>query len=290
MKQSLRAATALAAFVRRSATAPARILWRDHLRVGLGAQWIGLAGYRRGWKPALAYREVIPLDGPAGEVPWQHAVDALAEALEAVGRSRPTVTVVLSNQFVRYAVLPWSAALKSHAEWLAFARHRYLAVHGPVAEGWTIRVAPALRERPRIASAVDSALIAALKEKINACASLVSVQPYLMVAYNRAQAAIAQQTCWLAIEEPDRLTLALVDRGMWRAIRIRRKEHDWHTTLPLLLDRESALIGLDEPCTEVAVCTYLPFDEKTQGAYRLRDLTFAPGRTGADGQLAMALE
>jgi hypothetical protein len=289
MKQSLRAATALAAFVRRGAAVPHRLLRRDRLRVALGPQSIGLAGYRHGLKSELVYREVVSVETGA-DASWQAAVKALPDALASFGKRRPAVTVVLSNHFVRYAILPWSAALNSEAEWLAYARHRFHAIHGAIADAWTIRIAPAWRQRPRIAGAIDGALLPALKEAVNVRGALVSVQPYLMTAYNRAQGALRQQTSWLVIEDPDRLTLALVDRGTWRALRTRRKESEWRIALPRMLDRESALLGLDAPCTEVAVCSYTPFEEETHGAYRLRRLGVSSDDTALHNPLAMALE
>lgn len=271
--------------------APRRILWRDHLRIGLGSRWLGIAGYRRGLRPALDYKEVITFEqGEVESPPWQAAVDALRVALAGMDLRRPAVTVVLSNHFARYAVLPWNAALRSEVEWLALARHRFSSVHGTAAEQWQIRIAPSGRERPRVACAIDAVLLEALKNAVNGHGSLISAQPYLMAAYNRLQPVIGQSSCWLVIEEPGRLTLALIHDGTWRAIRSRRKDEAWRMTLPRLLDRESALIGLDIPCTEVAVCTHVPFDEEMHGAYRLRDLTFPPGAAAADRELAMALE
>ena len=267
------------------------ILWRDHVRVGLGSKWLGIAGYRKGLRSRLAYKDIVAFaPGSEDSAPWQAAVDALPQALAGIGRSLPAVTVVLSNHFVRYALLPWNAALRSESEWLGLARHRFVSVHGPAAEQWQIRVAHTGRERPRIASAIDTDLLHALKDRVKGHASLVSVQPYLMAAYNRLQPAIGESSCWLVIEEPGRLTLALIERGAWRTLRSRHKDEAWRATLPRLLDRESALVGVEEPCTEVVVCTHVPFDEEMHGVYRLRDLTFPAGADAGDHELAMVLE
>jgi hypothetical protein len=61
-------------------------------------------------------------------------------------------------------------------------------------------------------------------------------------------------------------------------------------TLPRLLDREGALLGLQAPCAEVAVCTYAPFDDEMQGSYRLRDVTLPRHGPERDRRLAMVLE
>jgi len=265
------------------------VLWRDHLRIGLGSKWLALAGYRRGLRPALAHKEIIAVDSADGPVSWQATVAALPAALALIGRRRVDVTVVLSNHFVRYALLPWNAALKTDAEWLALARHRFSSVHGPAAEEWIIRISETGRGRPRIASAIDRALLTALEEQLCGPASLVSVQPYLMAAFNRVRPLIGEASCWLVVEEPGRLTLALIRSGVWRAIRIRRKDDLWRMALPEILQRENALLTLEEPCTQVVVCTHVPVDNGMHGAYEVRDLTLAPGAAASERELAMAI-
>ncbi|MBI4205209.1 MAG: hypothetical protein HY527_09300 [Betaproteobacteria bacterium] len=267
-----------------------RVLWRDHLRIGLGSKWLALAGYRRGLRPTPSAKEIVVVDSADASGPWQAAVDALPAALALWDRPRLDVTVVLSNHFVRYALLPWNATLKSEAEWLALARHRFSSVHGPLAEEWVVRVAETGgRESPRIASAIDQALLAAIEEGIaGAGASLVSVQPYLMAAFNRMRPMIGNASSWLVIEEPGRLTLALIQGGVWRAIRSRRRDDPRHLTLPEVLERESALLALEEPCTRVVIHTHLTVDTPMHGAYELYDVT--PDAAAGDRELAMALE
>lgn len=267
-----------------------RPLWRDHLRIGLGPASIAFAQYRRGLRAALAETAVIALPSPSGCTPWQAAVDALHEALPRLLRGRPNVTVVLSNHFVRYALLPWSAALKNDADWRALARHRFSSVHGAAAETWIIRLAGTHRQGPRIASAMDRALLLALEEKIGAHGSLVSVQPCLAAVYNRLQPIMGHESCWLVIEEPGRLTLSLFDRGAWHALRTRRRDESSRSTLQDILDRESALLALKEPCTRVALCSHAPRDDDMRGPYEIRDLTFSGNSAVRERELALALE
>jgi hypothetical protein len=275
-----------------SAQRPAlRLLWRDHLRIGMGPKWLAVAGYRRGLRPVLAHKEIIAVDHADNSAPlWQAAVDALPAALAVTGRRGVDVTVVLSNHFVRYALLPWNTELKTETEWLALAYHRFSSIHGAAAEDWVIRIAKTAREGPRIASAIDRALLTALEERISRPASLVSVQPYLMTAFNRMQSMTGNTSCWLVVEEPGRLTLALIQHGVWKAIRSRRKDELCRMTLHEFIERESALLALDEPCTQVVVLTHVPIDTEVRGAYELRDLTLAPGAAGGNRELAMALE
>lgn len=266
------------------------LLSRDRLRIGLASNYLAVVGSRRGVWRRRAPKKIIPVKPAPGAAPWQAAVDALPSALALAKRSRPEVTVVLSSHFVRYALLPWNAALKSESEWLALARHRFVSVHGAAAEGWTLRLSETTRRGPLIACAADSALIEGVGARIaGAGARLVSVQPYLMAAFNQIRRLIGAGSCWLVIEEPALLALALIRRGTWQAIRSRRKDDGWRQRLPEILDRESALLGLDEPCTRVVVYAHVPFESGSNGAYELRDETLAPGAAPGDRAFAIAL-
>jgi hypothetical protein len=263
-------------------------LSRERLRIGLGSSWLTVAGYRRSLRSKPIRREVIPVEPTPATAPWQAAVDALPAALARAGKAE--VTVVLSNHFVRYALLPWTAHIRARDEWLALARHRLTAAHGALVDDWSIRVSETAARGPRIASAVDKALLGAVTQKVAASgAILVSVQPYLMAAFNRIRHLIGGESCWLVVEEPGRLTLSLIERGIWSAIRTRRKDEGWRDALPEILERESALLALAEPCTQAVIHTHVPFESSTLGALRLRDVTLAAGATPADRQLAMAL-
>jgi hypothetical protein len=263
-------------------------LLRERLRIGLGSNWLTVAGYRRSLRSKPIRREVIPVEPSSAAASWQAAVDALPAALARAGKAE--VTVVLSNHFVRYALLPWTPHVKARDEWMALARHRLAAAHGATVDDWSIRISETASRGPRIASAVDKALLAAITQRVGASrAVLVSVQPYLMAAFNRIRHLIGGESCWLVVEEPGRLTLALIECGLWSAIRTRRKDDGWRDALPEILERESAMLALTEPCAQAVIHTHVPFETSTLGKLRLRDVTLAAGATPADRQLAMAL-
>jgi hypothetical protein len=165
-----------------------------------------------------------PLAATGGDEPWQGALGAL-KALRF--ERRCDVTVLLSNHFVRYALVPWSAALSGAAEEEAYVRHHFAKIHGERARSWALRASDAPHGAPRLASAVDRSLIDALK----ACfprggpARLVSVQPALMAVFNRARGAIPKSGAWLALAEPERACVALHAGGAWRAVH--NAKGDW---------------------------------------------------------------
>jgi hypothetical protein len=228
-------------------------LKRKHLRIGLGAKRVMVSGAK-------------PVELPAGE-DWRGALAALPEILKPHhGRE---ASVVLADQFVRYALLPHNDAVKSAEQWLALARHRFGALHGAVSAEWDVKVTQTAPLGARLACAVDRELIEALVGQfVAAGVQLISVQPFLVAGFNRIRQRVGNGSCWIVVEEPGRLTLALIRRGAWVAIRSRRNDGRWSELLPEILEREGAFLGLDRPCTRVIVCAQGEFDARMHEAWR----------------------
>lgn len=168
------------------------------------------------------------------------AGEPLAELRERAAGRR--LTVVLSNHYVRYAVLPSSKALRSGADWHAYARHVLEATYGTAVGGWEIRVSE------RVAAAVDAALL----EELRAIPTLRSVQPYLMAAFNARRGRLRAKSAWFVVQEPGRLTLALLQEESWKAIRTRQAGPGWAGSLADLLEREAAAAEAPE-CTQAVL-------------------------------------
>jgi hypothetical protein len=155
---------------------------------------------------------------------------------------RATVTVVLSNHFVRYALVPWSEALASEAEEAAYVRHHFLRIHGERAKSWTFRATPAPSGAPRLCSAIDTNFLEELKRCFaDSKAKLVSVQPYLMAAFNCWRGAVPAAGAWLALVEPERACIGLHAKGRWQSVHNARGE--WLA----LLERERHRIAGEVP-------------------------------------------
>jgi len=235
-------------------------LRKKHLRIGLGARRVMVSGSKA-------------IELPAAADDWRPAVDALPEILKA-HKSREA-SVVLADQFVRYALLPWSDAVKSHEQWQALARHRFSALHGAAAAAWDVKVTETAPLGARLACAVDRELIEHLAGIfVSSGVHLVSVQPFLVAAFNRIRQTVGNGSCWIVVEEPGRLTLALIQRGAWLAIRSRRSDDRWRVVLPEILERESAFLGLDQACTRVIVCAQGEFDTEMHEAWRAQALSY----------------
>jgi hypothetical protein len=192
-------------------------LFSDRLLIGLAPAALTVLRLRGLTKEKAVEKASLPCDPAFGNEPWQGAIAAL-KALPIEGRAR--VTVVLANQFVRYAIVPWSDALRTEQERQAYLRHYFAKIHGERAKGWTLRASPGAGNEPRLASAVDSSLIAELKEAFQKRpgARLGSIQPQLMADFNAARGAVPAAGAWLVLAEPDRACVALHAGGRWRSV------------------------------------------------------------------------
>ena len=234
-------------------------LKKKPLRIGLGARRIMVSGGKA-------------LELESGD-DWRGALDALPELLKA--HKGVEASVVLADQFARYALLPHNDAVKTPAQWLSLARHRFSALHGAVAAEWEVKVTQTAPLGARLACAVDRELIERLASVfVASTVKLVSVQPFLVAAFNRIRRTVGNGSCWIVVEEPGRLTLALIQRGAWIAIRSRRSDERWRVVLPEILERESAFLGLDQPCTRVIVCAQGEFDPQMHEAWRAQSLSY----------------
>ena len=181
-----------------------------------------------GFAPAeLTVRgERIACDPAYGAAPWDGALAQLGR-LE-LGNAR--VTIELSSHFVRYALVPWSDALATPAEEEVYVRHHFAKIHGERAKSWSVRASDAAPGAPRLASAVDAALVDALKKNFEGKkAKLVSIQPALMARYNAARGAVPADGAWLVLAEADRACIALHGTRGWRAVQNARGE--WRAAL-----------------------------------------------------------
>jgi hypothetical protein len=171
--------------------------------------------------------------------PWRGAVAALM----AMPLARCRLTIELSNHFVRYALVPWSEQLTTPAEEETYVRHHFARVHGDKALAWAVRASAAPTAAPRLASAVDAALIeeikAALKGKPRV--RLVSIRPLLMGAFNAWRGAVPRAGAWVVLAETGRACVALHGAAGWRSVQNARDA--WRA----LLDRERMRLEGDVP-------------------------------------------
>lgn len=193
----------------------------------------------RGWVGSHAQSEAVCMRGVADK-PWEPALFALAGLLETATGSR--ARVVLSNSLVRYAVLPWNRALTGEEEERIFLDHRFRQLYGEARAGWHIRCERAPAGRARLASAIDTGLVAGLGTLLRSCGvTHYSAVPALADTLHRYRNRLDQSSAWLVSHDGDSLCLARWHDWQWMAARSLRADGDWLHILPAVLAREECL-------------------------------------------------
>ncbi len=247
---------------------------REELRVVLGPEQVQLVRIGRAFTPrGLAHRvldkRTLPCaDAPEGGAQWGGAVATLAAQLPGLAKNTASATVVLSNPFMRYAMIPWNGALLDEEEETAYARHFFRQLYGSAAESWELRLNPDRAGLPQLASAVDRGLTDAVRAAFDGAGiRLRSIQPSLMVAWNSCRNRLQKSSAWFVLFEMGSLCLALLQQGRLGRVRTLRAGDDWCESLPWLLQREAYLGDGDAATDEVLLwapeleCAALPARE-----------------------------
>ncbi|HMC13340.1 MAG TPA: hypothetical protein VKG67_03250 [Gallionellaceae bacterium] len=151
-------------------------------------------------------------------------------------------TVILSNHFVRFLVLPWNEVTLTDAEQLAVAQHRFDEVYGADSANWEFRLSEGPVGTPSMASAVPQDLLNQLKAIFKmSTMRLKSVQPYLMSAFNSCRRELGSEHGWFVLAERESFCIGLVQGGQWSSIRLRHVAADWFEEALLVLEREALL-------------------------------------------------
>ena len=231
-------------------------LWRERVHIQLYPQQVEMLRFAPGWKRATPERRTLTCAGTQERNPtsWAPAVEALRELLAHPNLHRADATLILSNHFVRYLLIPWSASLVTGEEQLAFARMRFVQVYGEAAQSWMLRLSGGAAGSAQVAAAVERPLIDSLTTLLaNSPLALRSIQPQLMALVNAARKAIGHDA-WLAVAEPGRVLLGLLRGGRWLSLRSRPLNGET-VALAELLEQERLMLGLEPGSEKICLRT-----------------------------------
>lgn len=187
-----------------------RLPWRDAAVGWVAPSQVGLALRRRGWRSAPAQQHQAPLTAMAD------AVTALGRLAADTQAGQAATRIVVSNRFVRTALLPQGQVLRGAAERQLAAREVLRSTHGDAVDLWTVAV-DAQGTTSTLAAALDSDWLAALRAT---GLRAVSVRPLLALAAAQAWPHLAGRDAWLLVTEADGAMLARIDaQGAWLSLR-----------------------------------------------------------------------
>lgn len=214
-------------------------LWRDRVCISLSPGRAGLLRFGRGWKPKLVRSDVVSDDAGHDDATGSIATKLLGSLLADGERRGADASVVLSNHFVRYAVLPWSDEVVSNQDWEALAQHHFRIIYGDAALEWVTTVHWQGPGRPVLACASPKLLIDAIRGTLRAAnLRLGSLSPYFVAAFNFCRPQLPQGAFWFGVVEPGRFSFGGFEQGSWVNIASRRLGIDGELRLAETLEQE----------------------------------------------------
>ncbi len=206
-------------------------LWRDEIGVYLAPHKLALTRLGRGIRPQqLAQAGWV--NEVAGDSNWTAALGALDTLLGKPEWRQAAVRVVLADHWVRYAMVPYAAALSGEAERMTHARHVLTGIYGDVVSQWTITLNDARPGMAQVACALPAALIEELQLILTRHQlALKSLQPQLISAYNHWRTRLPDGGAWFVSIEQGTLAAARLIPGGWDRVHGVRIGADWAVEL-----------------------------------------------------------
>lgn len=195
---------------------------------------------RAGWRRPPQVVAQVECATPTGK----SALAALTELLARPEVGRGELTIVLSNHFVQYVLLPWRAEVSRPSELAAYAGILFDETYGNDAGGREILIGAERAGSARIAAGIDTTLLQGLRNAVAGSAlKLASIQPYLSAAFDRVRRTVGSRDFMFVLAEPARSCVLVATGGRWRSLRntaTGAKPHE----LAHLIEREAQLAGL----------------------------------------------
>ncbi len=193
-------------------------LWRDKYCIALSPHRLEVVRRRRGLRPVVDYNFAETFKPSAGESIWKASVAALTRFVASTQTSAD-VTVVLSNHFVRYLLVPWSDQISSPEEYRNFAAAAFEEIYGTRAAEWEVCVSDERTGSPRLATAVDKDLLSSIRQAAQGTPlRLSSIQPYLMAAFNQTTQLKKSQNFIFMLVETDLVCFLMAENGQWQNV------------------------------------------------------------------------
>jgi hypothetical protein len=209
--------------------------------VFLAPYGVRITRVRRGLRERADPARDYAVEGAPG---WPAAIEALARALPEVAPRGAVVRTVVSNYFVRYALLPGIERLAADEEREALARHQLQAIHGERAAAWRVALAEHGARASGLAAALDAELIEALVATLTAAGHAPrAIEPLLAAAVNACRGEIGSDPAWIAVAEPGRLCVGCLDDRRWIEVRNARAPRGPEAELAVVLEQMRLTAG-----------------------------------------------
>lgn len=257
--------------------------WRDRAAVFVSPACVRLRVRPRGWRSEEGQAVEVEVGAAAapGDTP---EAQALAQALAGRVRTGFDAAIVLSNQYVRYAMVEEAGELTSGAMRSAAASQALHSIYGDAAGEWEIVMEQGARGAALVAGA-PRALLAALRAAcVAAGAARLSVQPLLVACANAAARDVGRDAGWLGVLEGGRMVLASLGDDGIAAVRMQRVARDASAEIAGMIERARVLDGTSATRTTLLLASDVPQPVvfAPESGLRLQPLPLACALAGAE--------
>lgn len=228
------------------------LLWRDRIAIGIEPGAVRFSRQRGGWRARLIEQDHIRCETGGSDDAWRQPVVELMQKLQRRPVPRSVCRIVLSDQLVRYLLVPWSAQLQSRQDRLRLAQARFRAVYGDVADAWEVSLDSTGYGAATLACAADHALLRELRE-LRAVAGIrvASIRSHLAAAFNCLRRELRAPEFWFALVEHGHLWLGRFERDNWVSTSSYRLGPQPVAEVLESLEREAVLAGRQSRGTQV---------------------------------------
>jgi hypothetical protein len=197
------------------------------------------------YRPGRGKASAVAVARADGAPAWGGAVKALAGWLARSASPAMRLHIVLSNHFARFACVPWSEVIANEAEFQAVAALVLENCYGGMG-GWAVSLDSGAWGEPRLACAVENALLAELSGVLKAArVHCPRIEPYFVTCWNRWCAELPGGDALLVVAEPQGpAVVAALRGGAWHSVRPTGAGHK-AASLRQLLNREALLHGFE---------------------------------------------
>jgi hypothetical protein len=215
-------------------------LWSDQVRIAMCPDRVITLHSKAGLRPRIVNKQIHKYSG--SESGWQAALPVLKTSLDNFNSNNAEATLIISNHYTRFLLLPWNDVSLTDAEQFSLLQHRFDEVYGEASATLELRLHSGSYGSASLASGIDQDFLTQVKSIFDASSlRLKSVQPYLMAAFNACRKKLGSEKSWLVVVEEGVFCVALIEGGQWQKIRTRQIESDWLEEVLVTIEREMML-------------------------------------------------
>ena len=210
-------------------------LWRDEIGVLLAPGKVVLTRMKRGLRPTCERHRTVVIDG-GSFTDFGPALRVLSRELMEGEWQNANARLLVSDQWARYSIVPWSDDLHGSQERAAHARVFLERTYGTSAEDWTVTLSDAVPGQSQVAAALPTALLTQLESLLaGRVGPSISIQPQLIASFNVWRRRLPAEGGWFVCIDDGSFAAVQIGGSGWLRVQSVRIGNDWPAELRRLV-------------------------------------------------------